>query len=428
MMLPILSSIFAFSILIGVPIAFGMGLAGVSWILFFEGLDASLLARRMFTVLSSFPLLAIPLFIMMGFLAERCGMLSELVRWLQLLLGRLKGGMAYINVANSMFFAGVSGTAISDVASLGRVEIDLMKKAGYSVPYSAALTAASSICGPIIPPSVAMVIYALAAGGVSIAGLFMAGAVPGLLLGFGMLGISWYKARSGDYGTMVDRPNLAAILRQTVHVIPLIILPVLIIGGIVAGIFTVTESAAIGVIYVLILGFAVTKQLRLRDVYDATVYGAVVSSVLGMLIGAGAIVAWILTRNQVTQQLADNLTSVTTDPTLFMIAVAVALLLLGTVMDATAITIALAPLLAPIARLYGVDDLQFGVVFVLSTMVGLITPPVGIILSLTATVAGISLEAVSQAIIPFVAWIIVVVALIVLIPSLTLWLPHLLGF
>lgn len=427
-MLATLSSIFAFSLLIGVPIAFGMGLAGVTWIVVFEGLDVSILARRMFTALSSFPLLSIPLFVMMGLLAERSGMLADLVRWLQLLLGRFKGGMAYINVINSMIFAGVSGTAVSDVASLGRVEIELMRRAGYSLPYSAALTAASSICGPIIPPSVAMVIYALAAGDVSIAGLFLAGAVPGLLLGLGMLGISWARARSGDYGTMVGRPALAVIVRQTLQVVPLLTLPLLVIGGIVGGVFTVTESAAIGVMYTLVLGFLVTRQLRPRDLFDATVYGAIVSSVLGMLIGTGAIVSWILTRNQVTQQLADHLTALTTSPVLFMGAVAVALLLLGTVMDATAITIALAPLLAPIARLYRIDDLQFGVVFVLCTMIGLITPPVGIVLSLTATVAGTSLEVLARAIVPFVIWMIVVVAVIVLVPSTTLWLPGLFGF
>lgn len=428
MMLTVLSSIFILSILIGVPIAFGMGLAGVSWILFFEGLDASIFARRMYTVLSSFPLLAIPLFIMIGFLADRCGMLPQLVRWLQLLLGRFKGGMAYINVTGSMVFAGVSGSAVSDVASLGRVEIEMMRQAGYPVPYSAALTAVSSIIAPIIPPSVAMVIYALAAGNVSIGGLFMAGAVPGLLMGGGLLAISWYKARSGLYGTLVDRPDLPTILRQTVRVVPLILLPIIIVGGIVTGVFTVTESAAIGVVYTIIIGFVLTRQLRLKDLYDATIYGAVVSSVLGMLIGAGAIVSWILTRNQVTQQLADGLTAVTADPTLFMIMVAVALLLLGMVMDATAITIALAPLLAPIARLYGIDDLQFGVVFVLCTMVGLITPPVGIILAVTASVANITLESISREIVPFVIWTAAVIALIVLAPPLTLWLPRLLGF
>jgi tripartite ATP-independent transporter DctM subunit len=428
MMLGILSSVFVSTILIGVPIAFAMGLAGAIWILAFEGLDPSILVRRMHTALSAFPLLAIPLFVMIGVLAERCGMLPDLVRWLQLLLGRLRGGMAYINVAASMVFAGVSGSAVSDVASLGRVEIEMMRQAGYPVPYSAALTAVSAIIAPIIPPSVAMVIYGLAAGNISIGGLFMAGAIPGVLLGLGLIAISWYKARGGQYGVLLDRPSPREIARQTLRIVPLILLPVIIVGGIVSGVFTVTESAACGVFYVLLIGFAVSRKLRLRDLYDALVYSAVISSVLGMLMGAGAIVSWILTRNQVTQKLADLLVSVTADPTVFMLLVVVALLLLVMIMDAVAIIIALAPLLVPIARQYGIDDLQFGVVFVLSAMVGLVTPPVGIILAMTATVAGITLEAVSRAIVGFVAWTIAVIVLIVLLPPLTLWLPGLLGF
>jgi tripartite ATP-independent transporter DctM subunit len=256
----------------------------------------------------------------------------------------------------------------------------------------------------------------------------MAGAIPGVLLGLGLIAISWYKARGGQYGVLLDRPSPREIARQTLRIVPLILLPVIIVGGIVSGVFTVTESAACGVFYVLLIGFLVSRKLRLRDLYDALVYSAVISSVLGMLMGAGAIVSWILTRNQVTQKLADLLVSVTADPTVFMLLVVVALLLLGMIMDAVAIIIALAPLLVPIARQYGIDDLQFGVVFVLSAMVGLVTPPVGIILAMTATVAGITLEAVSRAIVGFVAWTIAVIVLIVLLPPLTLWLPGLLGF
>ncbi len=428
MMLTVVSSVFLFAVLIGVPIAFGLGIAGASWILFFEGLDSSILARRAYTSLSSFPLLAIPLFIMLGFLADRCGMLPDLVRWLQLVFGWVRGGRAYINVVGSMMFAGVSGTAVSDIASLGRLEIKMMKDAGYPVPYAAALTAVSSILAPIIPPSVAMVIYALAAGNVSIGGLFMAGLVPGLILGFGLITVSWYKARVGSYGVVTEFPKLGDLALQTLRITPLLLLPVIIVGGIVSGVMTVTESASVGVGYVLLIGFVVTRKLRLRDIYDATAYSAVISSVLGMLIVAGAIVSWILTRNQVTQQLADFTISLTTDPVMFMTAVAVVLLLLGMVMDATAIIIALAPILAPVAKTYGINDLQFGVVFVLCCMVGLITPPVGIILAMTSTIANISFESISREIVPFVICCIVVVAMLILFPSLTLWLPRAVGF
>ena len=428
MMLTTISAIFFFGVFIAMPIAFALGAAGVIWILFFEGLEPGVLARRAFTSLSSFSLLAIPLFIMIGSLADRCGMLPDLVRWLQLVFGWVRGGRAYINIVGSMMFVGVSGTAVSDIASLGRLEIQMMKEAGYPVPYAAALTATSSILAPIIPPSVAMVIYALAAGNVSIGGLFMAGLIPGIIMGLGLIAMSWYKARTGDYGMVTEFPKLGELVRQTVRIIPLLLLPFVIVGGIVSGIMTVTESAAVGVVYVIFIGFVVTRKLRLIDLYEATAYSAVISSVLGMLIAAGAIVSWILTRNQVTQQLADFMASVTSDPTLFMVVVSVVLLLLGTVMDAVAIIIALAPILAPIAKIYGVPDLQFGVVFVLCCMIGLITPPVGVCLALTASVANISFEAISREIWPFVVCCMAVVGLIIVVPQLTMWLPRALGF
>jgi tripartite ATP-independent transporter DctM subunit len=416
------------TLMIGVPVAFGMGLAGASWILFVEGMEPGVVGRRILFALDSFPLLSIPLFIMMGHLAERAGMLPEMVRWLQMVLGRLKGGMAYLNVLASMLFAGISGTAVSDVASLGRVEIQMMTRAGYPLPFAAALTAASSIAGPIIPPSVAMIIYALAVSQVSIGGLFMAGAAPGLLIGLGLIVMCGYHARRHDYGILVDAPAASELLRQTLRTLPLFLLPVIVVGGIVGGVFTITESAAIGVAYTILIGFLLTRALVLRDLYDATIYSATISSVVGMLLGAGALLSWILTINRVTNALADGLVTLTADPTLFLALVALALLLIGMLMDAVPVIIALAPLLAPIARLYGIDDLQFALVFILSAMIGLVTPPVGIVLFMTSGIAGVTPERLALAIWPFVAWMILVVALIVVLPALTLWLPRFLGF
>ncbi len=427
-MFAILAGIIAVTLVLGVPVAFGMGLAGAIWILFVEGIEPSIIARRIYFALDSFPLLAIPLFIMMGFLAERSGLLPEMVRWLQMLLGRVRGGMAYVNVSGSMLMAGVSGTAVSDIASLGRMEIQMMTRAGYPLAFSAALTAASSIVGPIIPPSVAMIIYALAVGNVSIGALFMAGIVPGLLIGLGLAAISWYKSRQYDETISAERPRLREIVVQTARVIPLICLPAVIVGGITFGVFTVTESAAIGVVYTLFIGFAWTRALRLRDVYDAAVYSAVISSVVGMLMGAGAILAWILTLNRVTHALAEVLISFSAEPMVLLGLIAASLLVVGMFLDAVPIIIALAPLLAPIARQYGIDDLQFAMVFILSSMIGLVTPPVGIILFMTAGISGLSAERLSVALLPFVLWMVAVVGLLILVPGFTLWLPRALGF
>ncbi len=426
-MLSFIGVAFFGSILIGVPVAFAMGVAGATWILFFEGIEPTILARRMYFALGSFPLLAIPLFIMLGFLAERTGMLPQLVTWLRMLFGRARGGMAYVNVISSMLFAGVSGTAVSDIASLGRILIQLMTRAGYPVSYAAALTSATSIMAPIIPPSVAMIIYALAVGNISVGTMFMAGVVPGFLFGGGFLAMAWYSTRKHGYGALLERPGRRELLRQTLAVIPFLVLPVIIVGGIRFGLFTVTESAAIGVSYTLIYGFLKTPRLTLSDVYEATVYSAVASSVAGALLGAGAIVAWIMTYNGVTQMIADFLLSLTSSAVVFMLLVAGVLLILGMLMDAVPIMIALAPLLAPIAKIYGIVDIQFALVFVITCLIGLVTPPVGIILFMVSSIANISLERLSVQVFPFVLWMVAVLGLMIFFPGITLWLPRYLG-
>ena len=428
MMLGVISLIFFGTLAIGVPVAFAMGLAGGTWVLFFEHMEPTILARRFYHALESFPLLAIPLFIMLGVLADRARMLPQLVVWLQMIFGRMRGGMAYINVVSAMLFAGISGTAVSDIASLGRILIQLMTRAGYPVSYSAALTAATSIIGPIIPPSVAMIIYALATGSVSIGALFAGAAIPGVLFGLGFLAMAWARTRRGGYGALFERPDARTFARQTLRVVPLLVLPVIIVGGIFSGVFTVTESAAVGVAYTALVGFLSRPRMRLKDVYDATLYSAVISSVAGMLLGVGAIVAWILTFNRVTQSLADLLVGLTANPSVFMLLIVAALLFLGMLMDAVPIMVALAPLLAPIAQHYGIDAIQFGLVFVVTCLIGLVTPPVGIILFMTSSISGVKLEPLSATVLPFVVWMVAVVILMVFFPALTLWLPRHIGF
>lgn len=428
-MLAIISAIFLVTLLIGVPVAVALGLAGASYILFWSDFNSAIIVRRMYHSFDSFPLLAIPLFIILGHLSESSGLLSHLMRWLQVLVGRMKAGMAYINVLSSMIFAGVSGTAVSDVASLGRLELELMRQSGYEPRFSAALTAASSICGPIIPPSVAMVIYALAAGGnVSIGGLFLAGVLPGLLIGAGLLVISYIATRRMELVWVRSRMDYRQLVETTWRILPLLLLPLIIIGGIVGGVFTATESAVVGVFYVLVIGFLVTRELTLRKICEAIVYAAEMSGVLALLMGAGAVVSWILTVNNATAELASFIGAFAKEPQYFLAITAVTLLVLGCFMDATAIIICLAPLLAPLAVSLGISPLQFGLVFVLSTMIGLITPPVGVVLFMTSSISGVSIEGISRAIVPFLLWLIAVVALAIYLPAVTLWLPRMFGF
>jgi tripartite ATP-independent transporter DctM subunit len=428
MMLIVIGSMFFGTICIGVPIAFSMGLAGSTWILFFEGMEPTLLARRFYEALGSFPLLAIPLFIMLGILADRSRMLPRMVVWLQMIFGRTRGGMAYINISAAMIFAGISGTAVSDIASLGRILIQLMTRAGYPVIYAAALTAATSIIGPIIPPSVGMIIYALALGNISVGAMFIGGVIPGVLFGAGFFVMAWYTTRRNKYGLLLDRPRFGELVRQTLRVLPLLVLPAIIAGGIISGVFTVTESAAIGVAYTVLIGLLSKPRLRVKDLYDSAVYSALISAVAGMLLGAGAIVSWILTFNRATQTLADFLALLTKSPTVFMLWVVFALLILGMLMDPVPIIIALAPLVAPIAKQYGIHQIHFGLVFVVTCLIGLVTPPVGVVLFMTSSIANVKFEALSAEVFPFVIWMTIVVILMVFFPGITLWLPRLVGF
>jgi tripartite ATP-independent transporter DctM subunit len=427
-MLAVVGLIFAGTFIIGVPVAFALGLAGTAYIVFWEGLPLSLPVRRIYFMLSNFQLLSIPLFIMIGYLAERTGLLPRLLNWLQVLVGWMKGGVAYINVLASMTFAGVSGTAVSDVASLGRIEIEMMRRAGYDHGFTCALTAATSTMGPIIPPSVAMVIYALAVGNISIGGLFLAGALPGFLIGVVFLLYAFLMTRKGNYAWERGVPRAKEVLIETVRVSPLLGLPLIIVGGIVGGFVTVTESAAIGVVYTILIGFTVTRELHARDIAAALLYSAKTSSVVAMLMGAGAIISWLMSRNLVTEQLTDFMIDMSDEATLFMVVVLVTLVLVGMIMEATAVMITLGPLLAPVALQYGIPDLQFGLVFTMTVLLGMITPPVGIILFLTASIGGISLERLSWAIVPLVLAEMCVILLVIYFPPLTMWLPRLFGF
>jgi tripartite ATP-independent transporter DctM subunit len=427
-MLAVIGSIFFLTLLIGAPIAICLGLAGAVYAVFWLGLPPSLLVRRMYYVLDSFPLLAVPLFIMLGHLSERAGLIPRLIEWLQLLIGWMRGGMAYVNVIATMIFSGISGTAVADVASLGRIMITMMRKTGYDHAFSCALTAANSIMGPIIPPSVAFIIYALAVGNVSIAAMFLAGAIPGIVMGLSLLAYSWYRTRGTPVAPDVRMPRPRQVVVSTFGVLPILVLPFIILAGVVGGLVTVTESAAIGVAYVVFYGFAVSRELKLRDIYDSLVYAATTSSILGMLMGAGAIVAWLMTRNQATAQLTAFVVSISSDPIVYMLIVFVVLTIIGCVMDATAVIIALAPLMAPVAMQLGIPDVQFGLVFCMTVLVGMITPPVGLVLFLTCSIGNITFNRLARAIIPFCLIESVVILAAIMIPGVTLWLPHAFGF
>ena len=431
-MVTAISLIFFVTAICGTPIAFAAGIAGAAYIVLWEGLPPDVMTRIIYYHLDSFPLLAIPLFIMLGAFAEKAGMLDGLVRWLLLIVGRMRAGMAYVNVLASMFFAGVNGAANADVASLGPLEMKLMRRCGYDDRFSASLVAASAIAGPIIPPSIGMVVYALAGGNISIGGLFLAGAVPGVLLCGTLLVLSYFLTRKGDL--ILGRDKMAApewmraFWKECTGIIHILILPFFIVGSIVSGMATVTEAAAVGAVYTLLVGMFIMRTLRWQQIFDSVVWAALMSAVVGMLIGGGALIGWILTRNRATAQLAEYLISISSEPLFYLIAVSVALFIVGMFIDVLVAIIALAPLLAPVADTYGISSLHFGLVFILSIEIGLITPPIGNLLFMTSVISGVRIERLCISILPFVFFESLVVVVAILWPPLTLWLPGLFGF
>ncbi len=422
---------FAAAVLVGTPIAFAIGLVCAVYIIMVEGLAPGVVIRTMFYSLDASVFLAIPLFMMMGMFCEKSGLLDDLIKWLEFLVGRLKGGIAYVNVLASMLFAGVSGSSVADVASMGAIEATLMRKAGYDPAFAAGLTAASAVIGIIIPPSIGMIIYALAVGQISIGGLFLAGVIPGIGLGIALLGLSAIHVHGHAGIRAREKSARGTALREFVvrtrRVAGFLVLPFCVLGSILLGIATITESAALGALYILLYGAFITRQITFRIIFETLVWTAKMTSVVAMLVATGALLGWILTRNDVTALVANQMIAITQDPTLFMLIVAATLLVLGMFLDPVALTIALAPMLAPVAQTYGISPLHFGLVFILTVQIGMITPPVGTLIILTSVIHEVPYATLCARIWPFVFAESLVIVAVILFPALTTSIPALSG-
>lgn len=426
-MLAILGLTFLASTLIGIPIAFSLGLAAIGSILAWGQVSLWLLPQRMFTGVDSFVFMAIPFFILAGELMTTSGILDRLVKFTDALVGHIRGGLAHVNIVASMIFAGISGSAVADAAALGAVLIPSMTKE-YDVDFGSGVCAGASTIGPIIPPSIPMVIYSLAAGGVSIAGLFLAGVIPGVLMGVGMMAIAYVIARRRRYPVRPHALSLRELLIRFWHVIPALLMPVIIVGGILGGVFTATEAAAVAVAYAILIGLFVTKELKWEHIPRALVRSGVTTSVVFMLIATSNAVSWILTTQQVPRLVADFLKAVAPSQWMFLLIINIFLLIVGCLMDLSAAIIMLVPILAPIATTYGVHPLHFGFIVVLNLVIGLLTPPVGVCLFVVTGIARISLERVVRAVWPFLLWQIVVLFLVTYVPEVSTAIPRLFGY
>ena len=416
----------AIVVLLFIRVPVGLAFIGpFLWYAIADGRSAGFSLKTAFDGLNSFPLLAVPLFILVGVMANRLGIADRLYDFCLAALGRVRGNLAYVNVASAVGFSWMSGSALADVAGLGKMQIPQMIRAGYPYGFAAGLTASSSLISPVIPPSIPAVIYAATAA-VSTGAMFAAGIIPGFLMAFGLcVYIFFWTARRPDLGRVAFSGQRLA--QASLHVIGPLFTPVILLGGILTGFFTPTEAASVAVFYMLVLG-VIYRTAKLRALLLALRETAVVTGAIMLILGAAALIGLILTRAHVSRDIAEFLASVSDNPWVFMILINVLLLILGCLIDATAIILVTVPVLLPIAVSYGIDPIYFGVVMIINLMIGLLTPPVGSVLYITASVTGKPVDVVFRGIAPFLIPLIAVLIVVTAFPGMVLWLPHILGF
>jgi tripartite ATP-independent transporter DctM subunit len=423
-----LFGVFVLGLVVGLPIAFAMGGAGLVALAVEGKLSLLSVPQRFFDGINSFPLMAVPFFILAADLMTASGITTALLRFSNSLVGHIRGGMGHVNVVTSMLFAGVSGSALADAAGPGAIEMRMMEKSGYDKYYSAALSAATATIGPIIPPSIIMVIYALTDSRVTVAGLFLAGVVPGVLLGLALMAANhWISVKRG-YGTAHAPMPWPERLRALWKALPVLLMPAIIIAGILTGLFTPTEASAVAVFYALFIGLFVTRTLNAKLIARVLLQSGLVTSAALIIVSMASLFAWLLTLLQIPQTIATAIGGMTTDPVAVMLIVMVFVLVCGLFIDTLPAVIILVPVLAPLADQFGIHPLHFAMAIVLNLTVGLITPPVGGVLFVMSSVARLRLEKLARAIMPLLAAELVVLLAVVLWAPLSTAVPAWFGY
>jgi C4-dicarboxylate transporter DctM subunit len=413
-------------LLIGVPIAFVLGLTPLIAFMTQGETPLVLVAQRIFTGMDSPVLMAVPFFILAGNIMSAGGMTHRLLRFCNVLVGSLRGGLAYINVVISMLFAGITGAAVADTSAVGAILIPAMKKDGYDTDFSAAVTATSSTIGPVIPPSIPFIIYGVL-GEVSIASLFLAGFVPGILLGlFQMALIGFYAKRRGYPKT--KRPPLKEAVKVSIDAFLVLLMPVIILGGILTGVFTPTESACVAAFYALFIGLFIYRDIHLRDLPPLLIRTGATSALVMLVIGTASVFSWLLASEEIPQRVTETILALTNNKILILLLTNILLLIIGTFMETTASLIILTPVLLPLMLKIGVDPLHFGVILVLNLVIGLTTPPVGVCLFIACSIGRTTLERISRAIVPFLLASIAVLIICTYWEGLIMAIPKYFGY
>lgn len=389
-----------------------------------EPTAGTIIVQRMASGLESFPLLAVPLFILAGTLMARGGIAERLMSFATLLVGHWRGGLAQVNVLNSLMIGGMSGSANADAAVDAKVLVPIMRKQGYPNGFSSAVTAASGSISPILPPSIGLILYGVLAN-VSVGALFIGGVIPGLLIAVALSVTVWVLSRKNGYPKVRDRmARLPEIARGFIRSLPALLMPVLLIVGLRMGVFTPTELAAVAVVYALVVSFAL-KQITLRELPGIFKEAALTSGVVMIIIAAAAVFGIVVAYEQIPKQLLGLLTTVSDNPYVLLLIINVLLIVLGVFMESMSLMIILVPVLAPIAFSVGIDPVHFGVMIVLNLTIGSITPPVGSVLYTVAAITKVKIGEFTKAFIPFFIALVVVLLFITYVPGLVTWLPDL---
>ena len=416
----------ALMLIMGVEIAYALGLSAV-FTCMYMGIDLLVVFQSIFNKMANYSLLAVPCFMLMGEFMSIGSMSSNIVGLANVLVGWMPGGLAMVNVVDSMFFGGVSGSSVADVSSLGPIVIKLMKDSGYDEDFSVALTCTSSIQGIIIPPSHNLVIYAVTAGGVSVAALYMGGYLSGILLGLCLAVYCFFVAKKRHY-PRAEKFTIKNFLRALWLALPALGAMLVVVGSVLLGWMTATEAAAAACIYTFIFTFAVEKAGTVKDIYVA--FSRTIRTIGSVLILAACATAfsWVITYLRIPQMVTAGLFAITTNKYVMLLIINVILLIMGCFMNMVSIVYIMTPILLPIVTSFGMHPVTFGIMMIMNLGIGLLTPPVGQVLFVGSSISGLSVERLTKALLPQMAFMIIALILIALIPGVTMWLPTALGY
>lgn len=407
----------------GLPVAFALGLGSAVYVMLVPSIDITMMAQRMIYGIDSFLLLSVPFFILSAEVMNNSGTTRRIFNFAQALVGHIPGGLAHVNVINSMIFAGMSGSAIADAAGVGMMEVEAMVQEGYPKAFSAALSAATSTVGPIIPPSIPMVIYGSIAS-VSVGSLFLGGVIPGTIMGLAMMGLVYVQALRRGF-PREPRVTLRGLVTAVLQGIPPVLAPAILLGGIYTGFFTPTEAAAVAVLYALFLGMVVYREMGLRELPHLLLRVVENTASIMFIVVTASVFGWILAREQIPQTITAGFLQITRNPVLMLLILNVLFLILGMFMETLAIMLIFFPIVVPIVQSVGIDLVHFGVVAVLNLMIGLLTPPFGMLLFLMSGLTKLPMSSILRELVPYIVILIGVLLLISLVPQLVLFIPNL---